>query len=121
MPGITTENGRQPPNKALSNALGVLDLFADGSAPLGITEISKRVGLDKSTVSRIVATLTHHGYLDRSPDDRRYQVGANAWLVGNGYRPGLLLAETTRVAMADVLRRFPGTTGYAAVLNGREV
>lgn len=110
-----------PANKSLSHALRVVDLFAKGSTPLGVTEISKRVGLDKSTVSRIVATLNLHGYLDRSPDDRRYQVGPSAWLVGIRYRRGLLLAETARVAMTDVLRRFPGTTGYAGVLNGHDV
>ncbi len=111
----------QPPNKALAHALRVLDLFADGSAPLGVTEISRSVGLDKSTVSRIVTTLGQHGYLDRSGDGRRYQVGPTAWLVGIRYRLGLLLAETSRVAMADVLRRFPGTTGYAGVLHQHEV
>src|SRR6185437_8940563 len=119
----TDDAGRkaQPPNKALSHALRVLDLFADDSSPLGVTEISRSVGLDKSTVSRIVSTLSQHGYLDRSGDGRRYQVGPTAWVVGIRYRLGLLLAETSRVAMADALRRFPGTTGYAGVLHQHEV
>src|SRR5947209_19741549 len=82
---------------------------------LGVSEISRSVGLDKSTVSRIVSTLAQHGYLNRSEDGRRYQVGPTAWLVGVRYRLGVLLAETSRVAMADVLRRFPDTTGYAGV------
>jgi DNA-binding IclR family transcriptional regulator len=111
----------QPANKALSHALRVLDLFASATTPLGVTEISKKVGLDKSTVSRIIATLGQHGYVDRSGDDRRYQVGPTAWQVGIRYRLGLLLAETSRVAMVDILRRFSATTGYAGVLHQHDV
>ena len=110
-----------PPNRTLSHALRVLDLFSSSTTPLGVTEISKEVGLDKSTVSRIIATLVQHGYIDRSGDDRRYQVGPTAWQVGIRYRLGLLLAETSRVAMVDILRRFSATTGYAGVLHQHDV
>jgi IclR family transcriptional regulator, KDG regulon repressor len=114
-------NHQRAANRALDNALRVLDLFADGPKMLGVTEISRSVGLDKSTISRIVSTLAQHGYLIRSEDGRRYQVGPTAWLVGVRYRLGLLLAETSRVALADVLRRFPGTTGYAGVRHLHDV
>lgn len=119
--GLRDGGSSRPPNKALSHALRVLDLFADGATMLAITDIANNVGLDKSTVSRIVATLAQHGYLERSEDGRRYQVGPMAWLIGVRYRLGLLLAETSRVAMKDVLRRFPGTTGYAGVRHQLEV
>jgi hypothetical protein len=62
---------QRPQNRALDHALRVLDLFADGPKLLGVTEIARSVGLDKSTVSRIVTTLAQHGYLSRSEDDRR--------------------------------------------------
>jgi DNA-binding IclR family transcriptional regulator len=110
-----SDQSQRPPNKAVGHALRVLDLFADGPAPLGVSDISRAVGLDKSTVSRIIATLARHGYLARSEDGRRYEVGPTAWLIGARYRLGVLLAETARVAMVDVLRRFPATTGYAGV------
>jgi len=109
------------PNKTLQHALSVLDLFADGPAALGVSEISRIVSLDKSTVSRMVATLAQHGYLARSEDNRRYEVGPAAWLIGLRYRLGMLLGETARVAMVDVLRRFPGTTGYAGVRHQHQV
>jgi IclR family transcriptional regulator, KDG regulon repressor len=105
----------QPPNRTLGHALRVLDLFAESSTVLGVSEISRQVVLDKSTVSRIVATLAHHGYVVRSDDGRRYQVGPMAWMLGGRYRLAALLAETSRIALADTLRRFPDTTGYAGV------
>lgn len=110
-----------PANKTLDRALSVLDLFADGATLLGVSEISRTVQLDKSTVSRIIATLAQHGYVVRSEDDRRFQVGPTAWMLGTRFRLGMLLAEASRVVMADVLRRFPGTTGYAGVPYGHLV
>lgn len=122
LPAGQGDSSRQrPQNRALDHALRVLDLFADGPKLLGVSEIARSVGLDKSTVSRIVTTLAQHGYLSRSEDGRRYEVGPTSWLVGVRYRLGLLLAETSRVAMTDVLRRFPGTTGYAGVRHQHNV
>jgi len=116
------DDDRAPaPNQALAHALQVLDIFADGSAQWGVSDLSRQVGLDKSTVSRIVATLVKHGYLEKSADGRRYQVGAMAWLVGVRYRLATLLAETSRVALTGALTRFPGTTGYVGVPFGRHV
>lgn len=105
------------PNKAVARALDVLDLFLSGPAALGVTEVAGHIGVDKSTASRIVATLLQRGYLERSEDGRRFEVGPNSWLLGLRYRPALLLGETARVAMTDVLRRFPGTIGYAGVVH----
>jgi DNA-binding IclR family transcriptional regulator len=107
---------KEPPNKAVDRALDVLDLFADGPARLSVSEVARALDLDKSTISRIVATFVHHGYLRRAADDRLYEVGPKAWLVGTRYRLAVLLGETARVAMADVLNRFAGTTGYVGVL-----
>ena len=117
------ENGSRPsaPNQALANALQVLDLFADGPRHRGISDISRLVGLDKSTVSRIVARLVQHGYLEKSDDGRRYQVGPMAWMVGVRYQLATLLAETSRVALSGILPRFTGTTGYVAVPFQHEV
>jgi IclR family KDG regulon transcriptional repressor len=71
-PLVAADGGSlRPPNKTLSHALRVLDLFADRALMFGVTEIAKNVGLDKSTVSRIVATLAQHGYLERCEDGRR--------------------------------------------------
>jgi IclR family KDG regulon transcriptional repressor len=120
--GTTSTSERtQPPNKAVDRALDVLDLFVDAPGRLGVSEIARQIELDKSTISRIVATLVHHGYLKRSPDRRLYEVGPKAWLLGTRYRLAVLLGDTARLAMADVLNRFPGTTGYVGVLYRHDV
>ena len=56
-------------------AYGLLALLQD-TGPLRATELVNRLGLDKSTVSRQVATLVDLGLVDRAPDpdDGRAQV-----------------------------------------------
>jgi DNA-binding MarR family transcriptional regulator len=56
-------------------AYGLLALLQD-AGPLRATELVARLGLDKSTVSRQVATLVDLGLVDRAPDpaDGRAQV-----------------------------------------------
>lgn len=123
-PALPREDGGSraaAPNQALAHAMQVLDVFADGPRLRGVSDLSRLVGLDKSTVSRIVATLVQHGYLEKSDDGRRYQVGPMAWLVGVRYRLATLLAETSRVALSGILPRFQGTTGYVGVPHERQV
>jgi DNA-binding MarR family transcriptional regulator len=56
-------------------AYGLLALLQD-TGPLRASALVTRLGLDKSTVSRQVASLVDHGLVDRAPDpaDGRAQV-----------------------------------------------
>ena len=60
--------------KSLQKALTVLDCFAD-KQPLGITEISEKLGLYKSNVYDILTTLNAMGYLEKSAESSKYYLG----------------------------------------------
>ncbi len=69
------------PLKSLDRALALLDELLDEHAPpapaasFSVSELARRLHVDKSTVSRIAATLEGRGYLQRDPVSRRYQLG----------------------------------------------
>ena len=67
---------------ALSRGINILSAFTPGDAWLGNTEIARRVGLAKSTVSRITRTLTILGYLGYSPRSRQYRLGVPVLALG---------------------------------------
>ena len=78
--------------------------------PGGVSEIAVRVGLPKSTVSRLLATLEGIGGVQRVEDSSDYQIGSGiADLLG-----GLDATATLAAAAAPHLRRLAGTLGEAA-------
>ena len=64
---------------SLSKSLTLLRAFGDGHAVLGITELVRLTGIEKSSVQRILATLYAEGMLIRDNNTRRYRL-SNKWL-----------------------------------------
>lgn len=103
----------------IENAIAVLRCFSAAEPLLGVTEIAQRVGMHKSTVSRILATLEQEELVERGPDARRYKLGLGLIAVA-----GPLLAELDerRVAypILQGLTERTGETSALMVWNGRE-
>ncbi|EMK0351913.1 helix-turn-helix domain-containing protein, partial [Citrobacter amalonaticus] len=53
--------------QSVERALQILDLFNEQATELKITEISKLMGLSKSTLHSLLKTLQLHGYIDQNP------------------------------------------------------
>jgi IclR family acetate operon transcriptional repressor len=60
---------------AIDRAIALLSLFKNGRRDWSLAELHQRLGLPKSTVHAIAATLVHHGLLERDPATRRYRLG----------------------------------------------
>lgn len=63
------------PVKSLAKALSVLECFSVEEPELGISEISRRLGLQKSTVYNILNTFQRCGYIVQNPDNSKYALG----------------------------------------------
>lgn len=68
-PAISSKSG------SLSKGLSILNLLADASAPLAMTEITEALGLDNSTTYRLLQTLTEEGYVVRGAGSKQYVSG----------------------------------------------
>jgi len=64
----------KPTIRAVERALDVLLCFTAGSE-WGLTEISQRIGLHKSTVYRLLATLEQRGFVVRDEATEKYRLG----------------------------------------------
>jgi DNA-binding transcriptional ArsR family regulator len=67
---------------ALARGLEILRCFRPGEIYLTNTELAKRTGLPKPTISRLTHTLTRLGYLEYSEDQGRYQLGSGVLALG---------------------------------------
>ena len=97
----------------VSHALRVLRCFSAAEPTLGVTEIAARVGLHKSTVSRLLTTLEREDVVERDPQTRRYRLGLGLISVA-----GPLLAELDerRVAYPVLLELTEQTQETSALL-----
>ncbi|MGV9714197.1 IclR family transcriptional regulator [Gordonia sp. NPDC003424] len=103
----------------LLNGLAVLEAFTIEEPVLGVTEIARRVGFHKSTVSRILATLEQAGYVEREAQSGRFRLG-----LGLIALTGPLLADLdVRRVAGPSLQQLTGRTAETSALmvwNGHE-
>ena len=101
----TRSSPASAPTSVLDRIIAILDTVRASEGPASITDIAARVGLPKSTTSRLVAELTEQRYLERTGCGvglglRLFELGARA------SRPRALLA-----AAAPVIRQLRDATG----------
>lgn len=103
----------------VSNAISVLRCFSVNEPLLGVTEIAGRVGLHKSTISRILATLEQENLVERDPQSRLFRLGLGLITV-----TGPLLADLDERRVAyPVLQELTKQTRETSALmlwNGTE-
>ena len=63
------------PIQSIQRAAAILRSFTEVEPELGVTELSRRLDLHKSTVSRILTTLQYEGLIGQNPETGRYRLG----------------------------------------------
>jgi DNA-binding IclR family transcriptional regulator len=61
--------------RAVERALDVLECFSIKTPELSMTQISEKVGMNKSTVHRLLATLERKRFVERNPVTGTYRAG----------------------------------------------
>jgi len=105
-PTVTTR-----PLQAVDRALRLVDLLANGSPRLGVSDLARRTGWSKAVVFRLLRTLQAHGYVAQD-DTRRYQLGTKPLELAGAVLRRLGLPQVARPAMLTLSER----TGESVVL-----
>jgi IclR family transcriptional regulator, acetate operon repressor len=114
------ESGTARQTSSLKRGLAVLELVAQaGKDGVAVTEVAVRVGLDKSSASRILATLRELGYV-RQDINRRYLSTARLGKLAHR-RPGAQdVAALARERLEELHARHDEAI-HLAVVNGGEM
>lgn len=104
---------RDPTVTAVRNAIDILRGFSVDAREQGVTEIARRVGLHKSSVSRLVKTLEQDHLLERDDRTKRVRLGAGviglaAPLLGN-----MKVADAARTYLVELARRTGETISFS--------
>jgi DNA-binding IclR family transcriptional regulator len=87
---------------ALARGLEILRCFRPGEAYLTNTEMAKRTGMPKPTISRLTHTLTKLGYLNFSEEQGRYRLGSGVLALGYTLLSSLDVRQIARPAMQEL-------------------
>lgn len=61
--------------QAVTNSLNVLEQFRGEKSEIGVTELSKNLGLHKNNIFRLLATLESRGYIEQDLNTGNYRLG----------------------------------------------
>ena len=106
--------------KSLPKAMHLLECFSNEKPELGVTEISKMLGVQKSTVHNIASTFEKLGYLSQNKETGKYYLGVKllqfSYIVNNhiGFRKFFL------PYMKQIAEELHETT-YIGIPHGGEV
>ncbi len=92
---------------AVQRAIAILDELAEARGELGTNEIARRTGINVSTISRILATLTSGGLVDHVTSTGRYRLGAGVVRLANA--AGLDIRSLARPHLEELGQRVGET------------
>lgn len=69
--------------QSLERAVMILKCFSEENRELKLTDISERLGLNKSTVHGIITTLKYYGIIDQNEENQKYKLGLYLMELGN--------------------------------------
>ncbi|MCB0189405.1 MAG: IclR family transcriptional regulator [Caldilineaceae bacterium] len=74
---------------AIEKALALLLAFVPQNTAMGTTELSDKLGYHKATTSRILLTLTAHGFLQQNPVTKKFSLGRSIQTLGSALTTSL--------------------------------
>ena len=101
--------------EAVVKALDVLEAFQD-SEELQLSEISRRVSLNKSRAFRLLYTLCERGYVERASDGHRYRLGLKLFEHASNLRRDV--KQLAQPYMRRLQQLFNETVNLAVLHNG---
>src|ERR1700736_648260 len=102
---------------SVRNAARVLRAFSRAGQELGITELSRQLGLGKSTVHRLVTTLTAERLLERGSTPGRYRLGLVLYELGSNVTEHVDVHQAA-LPVLTTLRHEIGEMAHVGVLAG---
>lgn len=103
--------------QSVARALDIIACF-DDAAELGISELSERMDLSKSTIYGLVNTLTAFGYLEQSEQNKKYRLGLKLFELGNLVQRRMDIRQEARPWCKLLADKYRTTVHLAAYSEG---
>ena len=105
---------------SVGTAIALLKCFSAEEHELGVSELSRKLVVAKSTVHRLARTLIADGLLEQNPENEKYRLGLALFGLGALVRRRMNLSSEARQDLF-ALRNATGETVQLAILDGAEI
>jgi DNA-binding IclR family transcriptional regulator len=119
-PGKPESGSKQRRLSSVAAAIQLLKAFSEEQVDIGISELSRRLRLAKSTVHRLAATLVAEGLLEQDRESEKYRLGIALFRLGALVRRRMDISSQGRPYLYE-LREKTNETVHLAILDGTEI
>lgn len=94
---------------SLDRAVRLLDCFTDEQPELGVSEISRKLGMHKATVHRVLTALGQHGLTEQDRTTEKYRLGLRLLELGARVNRRLDLTAIARPELEQLVQETAET------------
>ncbi|CAH1689256.1 IclR family transcriptional regulator [Hyphomicrobiales bacterium] len=106
--------------KSIEKAVRALQLMVESGGELRVGDVSRHLEVNRSTASRLLASLATGGLIEQDPVTQRYGAGILAVQLASGFHRKFDIVEQAQKEM-EALARETQHTVWLGVLSGAEV
>lgn len=106
--------------QSVDNALRILEIFAGERGELGVSELSRKLQLGKSTTYRLLVTLERRNFVVRNTDNGKYKLGIKIANIGSTVLQRISLISEAKLHMEE-LSNATGESTHLALYNQGDI
>jgi IclR family transcriptional regulator, KDG regulon repressor len=118
--GKPESGSKQKRLSSVGTAIQLLKAFSEEQVDIGISDLSRRLGVAKSTVHRLASTLVAEGLLEQDRESEKYRLGIALFRLGALVRRRMDISSQGRPYLY-ALREKSNETVHLAILDGTEI
>jgi len=105
---------------AVDRAIHILELLKANRYEMTLAEITKATGWHKSSIQKLLVTLSHHGVLERDEATKRYSLGISLAVYGRVALNNLDIRLIAKPYLKELVD-YSGETAVLAILNATKM
>ncbi|MBA7499484.1 MAG: helix-turn-helix domain-containing protein [Clostridia bacterium] len=106
---------------SLDRALRILEILGNSDNNIGVSELGRKLDVDKSTAYRLLATLSARGYVEQEPETKKYTLGLKIVELSSKVLDKLELRNVAKPFMKKLVQQTDETVHLATLDLGNVV
>lgn len=102
---MTTREKESYSIQSVDNALDVLEALCEAGDEVRISQLSEKLGMNKTSVFRLLATFENRGYVEREKGSGKYRLGLSAYEMGQKFLSRMHLLRKAKPVMERLVRQ----------------